>query len=857
MTGLFKEHGRKLVENGYAIIPIPPGTKGPRTEGWQENYTSTVASFEDMAKDSPRCGVGIITKFTPAIDIDCLDDRITAHMRLYCHTNIGPAPERVGKAPKTLLLYAADKPFRKVMSARYYDPAHPERDPKRKGQRLEVLGDGQQFVAYHIHPETGLPYDWPQDWENPLEVPALDLTIITQADAEAACREFERVCEAAGWEKLGEGSTARDTGEHDPADALGELDKPDETDDEVARVKSALDAMSGDVASDYDYDQWRNVLFALKWTGWDCAEALALEWSESSDKHDRKQFNVVWRGAQKRDRGREVTLGSLFTMAKSAGWDASRAPSPEKQSASYEEIMVMVEALKDTDSVMAGVDAVLAKLAPIKLSEAAEGAILVAIKKHTPYRVADLRKDLAAKRKKIRKDDSNLATHGGYANAFVRELEDKAGVRPVGVSGMIYAYQESKGVWDGKITTEYDTLVEKMFDGQEKCERRSDYLAITQQAYSHLSHGKEDFFETAPVGLACKGLFYRVNAEGKIEKEELDHTHRQRVLSPVRPVVGPMPLFEKFLDDVFKGDPNDEQRELLQEVVGSVILGTMARYEKVVLLKGPGRSGKGTIMKIIEALVPREVRSAVSPFRWDEEYYLATLAGKRLNLVGELPEDDHIPAANFKSVVGRDLLLGRHPSGKPFQFRNEAAHIFNTNHFVYTKDHTEAFFTRWVLLEFRNSLIGKDTEIVTNLADQIISKELAAVMAWALQGAKRLEDRGHFRTTLVGQAMMDKWRHRTNTLIEFLLDTDACVLSSSRDWQTRRADFYADYVEWCRSSNRRPIGKHKLYDEIAENATIKNLGISFKHGKDGTIFVRGVRMKSEGWVIRPDEDDEL
>lgn len=857
MTGLFKEHGRKLVENGYAIIPIPPGTKGPRTEGWQENYASTVESYEDMAKVNPRCGVGIITKHTPAIDIDCLDERITAHMRLYCHTNIGPAPERVGKAPKTLLLYVADKPFRKVMSARYYDPAHPERDPKKKGQRLEVLGEGQQFVAYHIHPDTGLPYDWPSDWENPLDVSVFDLTVITQADAEDACREFERLCEEAGWEKLGEGSTSRDDGEHDPADALGDLDPPEETDDEVARVKSALDAISGDVASEYDYDQWRNVLFALKWTRWDCAEALALEWSESSDKHERKQFNVVWKGAQKRDRGREVTLGSLFTMAKKAGWDASRAPSPEKQSATYEEVMLMVDALKDSDKVMVDVDAVLDKLAPIKLSESAEGAILVAIKKHTPYRVADLRKDLAAKRKQIRKDEVNLATHGGYANAFIRELEDRAGVRPVGVSGMIYAYQEAKGVWNGKPAAEYDTQVEKMFDGQEKCERRSDYLAITQQAYSHIAYGKEDFFENAPVGLACKGLFYHVTSEGKIEKEELDHTHRQRVLSPVRPVVGEMSLFNKFLDDVFRGDPNDEQRDLLQEVIGSVILGTMARYQKVVLLKGPGRSGKGTIMKIIEALLPREVCSAVSPFRWDEEYYLATLAGKRLNLVGELPEDDHIPAAHFKSVVGRDSLLGRHPSGKPFQFRNEAAHIFNTNHFVHTKDQSDAFFTRWVLLEFRNSLIGKDSEIVTDLADRIIEKELPAIMAWALQGAKRLEDRGYFMQTMVGKLMMDKWRHRTNSLLEFVLDTDACTLGQSRDCQTRRSDFYREYMEWCKSSNRRPMGKHKLYDEINENTTVKNLGISFKHGADGAIFVRGVRLKSDIWVVRPDDDDEL
>jgi len=51
------------------------------------------------------------------------------------------------------------------------------------------------------------------------------------------------------------------------------------------------------------------------------------------------------------------------------------------------------------------------------------------------------------------------------------------------------------------------------------------------------------------------------------------------------------------------------------------------------------------------------------------------LAGKRLNVVGEFPEDMPIPATDFKTVTGRDLLSGRDPGGRQFTFRSEAAHI--------------------------------------------------------------------------------------------------------------------------------------------------------------------------------------
>ena len=45
--------------------------------------------------------------------------------------------------------------------------------------RVEILADGQQWVAYHIHPDTGRPYHWPDG-----DLPARDdLPEITEASA--------------------------------------------------------------------------------------------------------------------------------------------------------------------------------------------------------------------------------------------------------------------------------------------------------------------------------------------------------------------------------------------------------------------------------------------------------------------------------------------------------------------------------------------------------------------------------------------------------------------------------------------------------------------------------------------------
>ncbi len=79
---------------------------------------------------------------------------------------------RVGRWPKRLLLYRTETPF-----------------PKMKAGQIEILGLGQQFVAFGLHPGTGEPYSWPFG-ETPLEVPLSDLPMIDQTAAAAFLAEI-------------------------------------------------------------------------------------------------------------------------------------------------------------------------------------------------------------------------------------------------------------------------------------------------------------------------------------------------------------------------------------------------------------------------------------------------------------------------------------------------------------------------------------------------------------------------------------------------------------------------------------------------------------------------------------------
>jgi len=116
MTGPFASLGEALVANGYSIVPIPLGAKRPELKDWQQLVVTT-ENVTRYAKKHPGDGVGILTKYTPAVDIDVLNDDIAEKMESFVRTMVGAAPLRIGKAPKRLMLFRCIRPFSKVTSA--------------------------------------------------------------------------------------------------------------------------------------------------------------------------------------------------------------------------------------------------------------------------------------------------------------------------------------------------------------------------------------------------------------------------------------------------------------------------------------------------------------------------------------------------------------------------------------------------------------------------------------------------------------------------------------------------------------------------------------------------------------------
>jgi len=152
--GFLGRYGARVIDNGYLIVPIARGSKQPTDKGWTGFRSNHKLLKKWVDGDHRLSGAGVLTRTTPAVDLDLRCKAAAAHMHDFVVALLGDAPVRIGRAPKQLLLYRTDEPFPKRSSKAYLD----EWGDK---QQVEVLADGQQFVAYAIHPDTGKPYAWP------------------------------------------------------------------------------------------------------------------------------------------------------------------------------------------------------------------------------------------------------------------------------------------------------------------------------------------------------------------------------------------------------------------------------------------------------------------------------------------------------------------------------------------------------------------------------------------------------------------------------------------------------------------------------------------------------------------------
>jgi len=410
------------------------------------------------------------------------------------------------------------------------------------------------------------------------------------------------------------------------------------------------------------------------------------------------------------------------------------------------------------------------------------------------------------------------ASHHDLANAWC-EARTILCYAPVYTNGSFYVPRDD-GLWVRLSHEQVQVEVARKFNGRKLCRKNADFKQIAEHIAALCE--ADGFFDDVPVGVVSPAGFHVLNAQGVVETQQLELAHRQTFALDCRPDCdADAPLFDGVIEAAFEGDDAIAQIDLLWQCMGAALFGLMPRLQLVLLLLGRERSGKSLVQRILERSFPAAAVSAVSPASWGHEYHVATLAGKRLNVVGELSDDAPIPAAAFKNVTGQNLVAGRHPTHRPFSFRCQAAHVFASNVLPPTTDRGEAFYRRWRVLRFANTVPAEKVD--PDLVEKIAAAEMPAILGMAFMGAERVMRAGHITTTAAHDAVLARWRLAANPLQQFLAD-DLWVELDPDHKQHSSADVYEAYRRWSASAGfRNPFGRNHFLELLESTGATRGV----------------------------------
>jgi RecA-family ATPase len=169
--------------------PLNNPGKQPRGR-WREDASHNPPEAVRTAPDPRALNTGLLCGDIVGFDIDVLDQALVDQIVELIEDRAGPTPlKRIGLAPKLLLVYRTEHPFTKIKTPELFFPDGGK-------AQVELLAEGQQFVAAGIHPETHQPYRWLD--QSPADSPLEVLPIVSQGDARALVDLAEQFLRAAG-----------------------------------------------------------------------------------------------------------------------------------------------------------------------------------------------------------------------------------------------------------------------------------------------------------------------------------------------------------------------------------------------------------------------------------------------------------------------------------------------------------------------------------------------------------------------------------------------------------------------------------------------------------------------------------
>lgn len=295
------------------------------------------------------------------------------------------------------------------------------------------------------------------------------------------------------------------------------------------------------------------------------------------------------------------------------------------------------------------------------------------------------------------------------------------------------------------------------------------------------------------VDPASRTVFFENGALNPVTGEITEHAPancNSRVLSVAYDPLAACAGWEAWLADIFRTEP--QRAELLQEMMGWTLCRHHLGIEKAMILIGPPRSGKGTILRVIRELLGTGAGAFALP-TLDDNKVLAGMRGENVSI----DSDTSSPGRNnARQIVGlfkrissnEDIAVPLLYTQRPWKGPLNCKLILAANSIPTMWDDSAATANRWVPLAFDRSFLDREDQ---TLASRLV-QELPGIAMWAVKGLQRLISNGRFT---LPQSSRDELVNMisSGSPIEHFISDRLIVADGQR---VSDADLWGDYIDW-------------------------------------------------------------
>lgn len=302
----------------------------------------------------------------------------------------------------------------------------------------------------------------------------------------------------------------------------------------------------------------------------------------------------------------------------------------------------------------------------------------------------------------------------------------------------------------------------------------------------------------------------------------------------------------RFLNELWPDDP--ESIEALRQWFG-YLLTCDTRLQKILFLLGPKRGGKGTIARVMRELVGPANVAGPTLGSLSTNFGLSPLLGKSVALVSDARLSGRSDAAviteRLLSISGEDALTIDRKHRDPLTVKLNARFVILSNELPRLGDASGALAGRLILLRLTRSWYGKeDPRLFDRLRD-----ELPGILLWAVEGWRRLRDRGRFLQPTSAARLVEDMEDLSSPVGAFV--RDRCRVAPGERIEV--SDLYREWRSWCETHGRKEPGTEETFGRDLR-AAVSSIDKTRPRTSEGRLhFYTGIRLRRDS---DPDPEDE-